>query len=320
MFARPAAMARAAALAACALPTVLSAQGMDPFPAALQRSVLGMGMTEDGTLTGDGRRALLDEAASAQFFLVGEQHAAHEIAQVEAALQRDLAARDFDYLVVEIGPWSTREVERLVRSGDGALEDYIAAPGQHFHFPFVFFAEDAALVEQAVALSPHPDHVLWGVDQEFIGAGEVLAPRLAALAETDEQRAAAARFAAGAGANPMYLGSADTDEMVGIVNPFLRNRSSEAFALATGIELTWRIYGAFTRNSGPIYAANLERENLMKREFLAHFAAAEARDGRPPRAMCRRWEPELVRVAVQPGVTVNTRSFSFDHASAASSP
>lgn len=273
-----------ATLALLALPAMTSAQDSDPFAEALGQSVLQISMTDDSALAGDGHRALLDEAAGVHFFLVGEQHAAREIALVETALQRDLAEQDFGYMVVELGPWSTREVERLIRSGDGALAAHIRTPGQQFHFPFVFFEEEAALVEQAVALSPHGEQVLWGVDQEFIGAGAVLAEQLTALAESDEQRAAAARFAAGVAANPMYLGTADTDEMVEIVNPFLRDRTSEGFALATGIEQTWRIYGAFTRGAGPIYTANLERENLMKRQFLAHFAAAEARNGEPPRA------------------------------------
>lgn len=272
----------AAALAACMLPATVMAQEGDPFARALERSVLEISMAADGTLGGDGFEALIAAGASADMFLVGEQHAAREIALAEAALHRELADYSYEYMVVELGPWSTRRVESLIRAGDGALAEYIRTPGQALHFPFIFFEEELALVEQGVALSPHDDHALWGVDQEFLAAGPVLAERLAAMAESDDQRDAAARFAAGVAENPMYLGTAPIAELVEIANPFLGDRNSEAFALATRIELTRRIYGPFTLGEGPIYPANLERENLMKREFIAHFDAAEERDGRVP--------------------------------------
>lgn len=273
-----------AAAGAMAAPSAARAQSDDAFAGALERSVLEISLSDSGVLAGDGAVALIDEASGVHFFLVGEQHAAREIALVETALNRELASRDFNYMVVELGPWSTRRVEHLIRSRDGALADYIRTPGQAFHFPFIFFEEELALVEQGVALAPGSHHALWGVDQEFLAAGPVLAERLAELAETDDQRAAAERFAVGVAGNPFYLGTASTEEITGIVNPFLRDRDSEAFALATRIELTWRIYGPFTRGSGPIYPANLERENLMKRQFIEHFTEAETRDGEVPRA------------------------------------
>ena len=53
-----------------------------------------------------------------------------------------------------------------------------------------------ALVEQAVSLSPHDDNVLWGVDQEFLAAGPILAAKLHQLATSDAEHAAAAQLEA----------------------------------------------------------------------------------------------------------------------------
>jgi hypothetical protein len=50
--------------------------------------------------------------------------------------------------------------------------------------------------------------------------------------------------------------------------------------------LSARIYGPFVTGKGlSVYAANLERENLMKRLFLARLREAEARDGKTPKVL-----------------------------------
>ena len=115
----------------------------------------------------------LDDADTAQFTMVGEQHGSGSIAEFETALHKALAARGYTHSALEIGPFSTRYVEQLIRSGPGKLQDYVKAPGNGFAIPFLFFGEEAAMAEQMVAQSPDRKAALWGLDQEFIGGAPV---------------------------------------------------------------------------------------------------------------------------------------------------
>ena len=235
--------------------------------------------------SGDGWERLIDAANKAQFFLIGEQHAAKDIAQFELALHASLAPMGFEHMVVEVGPWSTRHAEAILRSGESdPLGQFISAEGNRFTLPFLFFREEIDLVEQAIRLSPHSEQVLWGVDQEFLGAGPILLEKLREVAETDAQRIAVEKFVQGVASNFMYLGSATEDDVVALEAAFAGG-SDKATSLVEAIRITHRIYGPFVRRTGPIYPANLERENYMKDNFLAHFRAAEQRLGHAPKAI-----------------------------------
>ena len=269
---------------AAALPLAVNAQDApDPVAEALAEAMLPISQDGDGTLSGEGFDRLVEDGRDAQFVLVGEQHGAREIALAEASLHRALAPEGFDYMVVELGPWSTRFAEALIREGDGALAAHIRSPGMQFTLPFIFFEEELALAEQGVALSPAQDHALWGVDQEFLGAGPILLQALQAEASSDAERAAVDAFATNVAANPMHLGLANDADIDALRTAFA-NGSEEAQAIIEAVTITNRIYGPFMRGTGPIYPANLERENYMKRNFVEHFNAAEERDGEAPRA------------------------------------
>lgn len=267
---------------ALAAPLVAQDATPDPFSAAIQDNTLDIARDTDGNLSGPGWDRLMTEADDAQFFLIGEQHATADIAIAAAKIHAGLAARDYEYMVVELGPWSTRHTEKLIREGTGELREYIATPGHQFILPFLMFAEEIDLVEQAVALSPHLGDALWGVDQEFLGAGPVILAELEKLAVTDDQKTAVAAFAAGSGANPMYLGVAPDKDIEALEAAFA-DASDDARELVSSIRLTHTVYGPFMRRTGTGYDANLMRENYMKDNFLTHFRTAEQRDGKAPK-------------------------------------
>ncbi|MDJ0643522.1 MAG: hypothetical protein QNJ15_11935 [Erythrobacter sp.] len=277
----------ALALAVSALiPTAALAQETQPSPFddALSSAILPVKADAEGQLAGPGWKRLLREGNTAQFFLIGETHAVADIADAITQLHAGLAGQDYHYMVVELGPWSTRKAEALIRDPDASLGEYISTPGQQFVLPFLFFAEETALVEQAVALSRHEQDVLWGVDQEFLGAGPVLLELLERAAATPAQEQAVAAYAQGVGTNPMHTGTAPQQQIDALVAAFA-DADDATRKLTEGIALTHRVYGPFMRGTGPIFPANLERENYMKTNFLAHFRAAEARDGAPPKAV-----------------------------------
>jgi hypothetical protein len=79
----------------------------------------------DGRLSGAVHKAAA-ETPSAQFVLVGEEHATAEIPQFAAASWRDLAGRGAQHLVREAGPWSTRALEAAAQRCDAASPNSIA--------------------------------------------------------------------------------------------------------------------------------------------------------------------------------------------------
>ncbi|WP_284125757.1 hypothetical protein [Parerythrobacter aestuarii] len=271
-----------AALAAIAASPILAQDDTDPMVDAIAANTLEIERGTDGSLSGPGFDQLMEEADAAQFFLVGETHATADIADVIGNLQAGIMVGGYDYFAVEIGPWSTREVERLVRSDGSALTARINQPQSAFLFPFLSSVEEIALVETAIALSPKDRPVLWGVDQEFIAAGPLLGPMLLELSETDAQRAAAQSLTDKSASNFMYIGAAPQEEIDALVAAFA-DGPAKAKALVDDIAISHRIYGAFVRQAGPIYDANLERENYMKANFLKHWKAAVAGDGKAPK-------------------------------------
>lgn len=243
--------------------------------------------TEDGRLTGEGWERLIADAASAQFFMIGEQHATADIAEIETAIYRGLVDHGFNYMAVELGPWSTRYAETLIRESDDYMSAIRTAPGDGYALPFLFFAEDAELVQQVVRLSPSPSETLWGVDQEFVAAAPLLIPMIEALARTDAQHAVLASFDELAASNPMAIGAEAPDLFAALRAAFDTGEDDNALEMVDAIILSNRIYRPFMGSGEPTYPANLLRENYMKRNFVDHFERIERRDGSPPRVFLK---------------------------------
>lgn len=82
----------------------------------------------EGRLEGPGAAVLLQEAEKAHFFLLGEQHATVEIAELATALFRALAPLGYQHAAVEVGPAGARGLESLLQDEDaGALATALPA-------------------------------------------------------------------------------------------------------------------------------------------------------------------------------------------------
>lgn len=272
-----AAMLMAASATAVAQP----AEDQNPLLAAAEVHTLEIVRHEDGSLSGTGWGQLIADGSEAQFFLIGEQHATADIGEISQAMYRALNRHGYDYMAMEVGPYGMAAAEAMVR--EGTLRDYIATPGNRLVIPFLFYSEDLAIVEDAARRSDAPSDIFWGIDQEFIAGGPLIAARLEGLARTETQRATVADFAALAAANPMAVGAADPDAFAALRAAFDTGEDREALEIVDAILLSNSIYAPFTGRGGPIYPANLTRENYMKDNFLRAFDRIEARDGTPPR-------------------------------------
>lgn len=272
-----------AVLLALVLARPALAADADSFAALAKANAYPLMLEAGDRLSGAGVDLIAREAAKAQFFMVGEQHATAGIARVNLGLHRLAARQGYDHAALEIGPHSTQAAERLVRSGRGRLAAFIRQPGHGFVFPFLGWAEEAALVEQIVALAGAGEPVLWGIDQEFIGSAPLHLARLRTLAHTAEQEAVVAELTRRAAGDALLVGTMDAAAYGRLRRAFAKERDPEAARLIEELAVSSSIYAPFLGRAGARHTANSDRETYMKRQFLAHFARAEAALGRPPK-------------------------------------
>ena len=229
----------------------------------------------DGRLSGPGAAFLKARAGASQFVFIGEEHGVATIADVVRAMLPDLSAAGYRHFAVEVDPYMAGKLEALLRAGGtDALAKFLAVDGQQFAVPFFNWSAEAALANAAVKANAAP--ALWGLDQSFIGAAYVLLSDVAAQASTGEARALAAALAAKAKGNLEFLGKADLGELQKLRDLLSAEADRPLAQLLDDMILSARIYQPFVGVDGglSVYGANLERENFMKRTFLARYRAA----------------------------------------------
>lgn len=271
------------------LTTPAFAAESEPSPAQLLSDTLAANRhplsLKDGALQGVGADLLLQRARDAQFVLIGEDHGFADIPRFAMALNRALGAEAFPHLVIETGRYSTE----LLRQNDSeTLAALVRAhPGV---FPFFIWRDDVAMAKQWTA-DRTIDDPLWGIDQEFILATQVHLQRLVDLAPNSRIRGVAADYLARAkAADERMVAQHDPENMfLPTLMPadFARLREGatpEADALISALEESAEIYRL--QNTTP-FVSNRMRAELMKREFMAHYHAAQRAGEVLPRAMFR---------------------------------
>jgi hypothetical protein len=226
---------------------------------------------EDGRIGGVGGDRLLEEAASADLLLFGENHGVAEIAELAHALYR--VGRDGRprRLVTEIGPATALEVEQMVR--DGSIRDFLHG-GVNLHaVPFFSWVEELPLLESAVAAFPERPPAVWGIDQEFIAAPPLLLPRLERQASTEEQRDAVAAARRRSWINPFLFGMGSGATLERLARAFADGEATEAQRLTEQLVLSHRIYREQMGGDGAW--ANERRETLMMENFTVHVGEGE---------------------------------------------
>jgi len=264
-------------------PTLASSE--DELAALINDHIYEMSFA-DGRLSGPGADWLLQKAADAQFFMLGEQHATADIALLSTALYRQLNGLGYTHAAIEVGPWSTRIAEHMLRDGD-AFERYVTQDDQILTFPFLFFKEEVAFARTVIGLSESGSDVLWGVDQEFVAGARPLLDRLASLARTQTEKQAVADAKALAATNLMLLGRGDDADWQPLIDAFAESESVEARHLINDIVISRRIYAPFTGRGGSVYSANEERERYMKTWFLTHLERERGAGGKHPKVFLK---------------------------------
>jgi hypothetical protein len=278
---------RISGFAGIVVASLVAAQGawaQEPTPAELkqkfQETLTASRMTleiKGGKLTGPDADFLRARAAASQFVLIGEEHGVATIADTVRAMLPDLTSAGYRHYAVEADPYMTTKLEAMLRSGGTkAVASFLKDEGRQFALPFYNWSSEAELALAAVKANAASVPALWGLDQVFIGASAVLLGDVAEQASSPGAKVLAATLAGQAKGNLEFLGKIDLGELAKLRGLLGGEADKPLAQLMDDMILSARIYQPFVGvNTGlSVYAANLERETLMKRLFLARYRAA----------------------------------------------
>lgn len=267
-----------ALLAVTAAATAQDSPQADPFLDAVREHTHAL--TLDGrVMSGPGAAFLRARMDEADLFAMGEQHGTADIAEFATALYAYGADRGYGAYVMEVGPHSAPLAEALLEQGPDRFEAEARRHAGGLAFPFLFYAEEAALARLAATHGAAAQTALWGVDQEFVASGSLHAERLAQLAQTDAERDAAEAFAQAVNENMMAIGAGRPEPLNALAEAFAGNE--DALGLIAALQVSNAIYAPFTGRGGSVYTANDRRERYMREMFLGHAARAEAAGDMP---------------------------------------
>lgn len=143
---------------------------------------------ENRTLKGEGGNWLRQKAKEADVVVMGETHTSRQIPELMQALIDDLQkANEFDYLAIEVSPWTAKQMTDQLKKGKQAYNHFIKKYPSAV--PFYNLKTERDLLYQVIQKSDNTQP-LWGLDQIFSFATNLAFDRLETLAPTDSLRSA----------------------------------------------------------------------------------------------------------------------------------
>jgi hypothetical protein len=270
-------------LAALLALSPIPARAEDPKPDAVEgfpstlaasRTVLTVGASGAG---GPAAELLATRASRSTFFLIGEEHGVATIADTVRALLPMLRKAGYAHFAIEVDPYMAQVVEERLRAGGTtALADFLREDGHAIAIPFYNWGAEAALAEAFVRTTPPGSQAtLWGLDQAFIGAYSALFEQVAKQARDAGARQLATQLANQSRNRLDYLAGTDPALFEPLRARLAATGDAELARQIDDMIVSARIYAPFIDRPGAsVYAANLARENLMKRTFLERHRAA----------------------------------------------
>ena len=218
---------------------------------------------ENGNLIG--ADSLIANAMESDIFYFGENHGISEIASLAQLLYDSLSSNSPQILVTEIGPYSSKEVESLVASGQ--YEAFMESGTNLLSVPFFFLKQEVPLLKSAVKQWEGTGiEGVWGLDQEFMAGAPIVFQYLEKLATTDQERKAVKKVRRKSIFNPFLIGMGSGDALTSLRASFENATSSEARDLTEQLVLSHKIYKE--QMGGDARWSNKRREDLMMENLL----------------------------------------------------
>ncbi len=276
-----------AATSAAALFANSAALADEPSQAAVtgaqtaEIAALPLVFSESG-FEGPGASLLREELQQAQFVMIGEAHGHADAPLLVSAFASETQAYDFRYYAIEVGPYSAEWLQQtLLEGGEAGFAEELR--GRPLAIPFLNSVEEA---RAATAFARRGR--LWGVDQEFIGSPlihlEILSniesknPALVKRLEQNEREA----FASG-NQGAVLFAKIDADGWQELRDAFTGN--SDALDRIAAMERSQLIYQSFFMGRG--LENNLDRVEMIRRNFLRHYQSALQSNEAAPRVLMK---------------------------------
>jgi hypothetical protein len=245
---------------------------------------------EDGEIKGNGLDFLTNEAAHSQFFMVGELHGNKETPAFISALLAPLKQHGYNYLALEIGPYSNQRIAGLMEKGGiNEIGRFYSEYGFKEQVPVPFFnmLGEAEMLEKAYKSGFRS----WGVDQEFVFSApfffEDIHNRILPQKHKSEQASYTENFESAAKRIKELLWSEDRSRYQEIFSdPDISSFLMKSIGHDSGVDKrilalqeTWRIYqdNALRRS----YRNNNTRIELIKRYFTEQYKEAQKEEKYP---------------------------------------
>lgn len=255
----------------------------DPtFTRALQRTQVSL-VVRDGKLIGPGGALLRHDIADSRFVLIGETHFTREIPRFTEAVCAEMRP---DAYAVEAGPLAANSVsgQLLDPKREANLRVMLSQHGSSM--AFLDIREESDLAAGCAAASGHPAFQLWGLDQEFFGAGgtvlnAMLATKpgpasLAAIQLAQAQEESAERLARRSGDfKQLYLISSTEDEVRQITGAVEKDGTPETARLWHEFTESRRIYNL---NLAGQPESNHVRAEMLKQHLMANYLPLHERN------------------------------------------
>ncbi len=238
---------------------------------------------ENGALKGPGADFLIRRGARAHFVMFGEEHGVGTIGDIATAYVTALGPSGFTMAAIETDPWMGARLETALRKGGiDALAAYFRAPGNRLSIPIYFWTQDAVFAEAVIRNAGENAPALIGLDQVFTFAPQTLLAEIATRTVSPNARARAQELSARAGREENFLGRAEPEALRSLRALLHPERDASLIELVDAMIESAFIYAPFTGESPTsVYEANLARETLMKRNFMAALGKVSGGEDMP---------------------------------------
>jgi len=231
------------------------------------------------TFSGPGWDLIKKEVFAAQLIAVGEDHLTRQVPEFVSALCDALGPRSLAAMAVETGPEVARFMQGRLLSDrhDQDMADLTTAYPDSV--AFFNIAEENDLLTHCATAGGRPGFEIWGLDQEFFGAGGWLLDmildeplgseaRVAILQLRAEEARDALLAKATGDPSKLFLISVPDSALEKAQTLLIKGGSARSRELLTAIVTTHRIY---KENAEGAPTANLDRAVLLKKELLSHL-------------------------------------------------
>ena len=253
------------------------------FEEALRTARFDLHVGSDG-FTGTASPVLQKAIGEARFVGIGEDHLSREIPQFATAVCDLIAKQGLSALALEIGP----QLAAFMTSTLGQPEriELMAARQKRYPDSVVFLnsVQENDLVAHAAKATHGSGFQLWGLDQEFLGAGGALLDAILATQPGSEATAALKQLktqeehdtdqARESGDVTKLFMIADDDKELAAAGALLQRQGSPAAnALFHELVVSHEIY---VKNGRGDPDSNGQRARLLKEHLHQHLVVAEA--------------------------------------------